>query len=483
MGHVRPHRWADALAGRVADDEHAAMTRHADDCVRCARARDRIAAATGTFPALKKEQPPDLGWDSIRARVHWDVSSARRSRPRISSLPMLRPRWAIAGGLGLLAAGAAAVGVVATRGAPIPPPTFAVAPPAAAKPAPLVGTVSRFAGEVMVDGIRRPDTFDHAVGAGTDLATGDGRVDVQFGDASALSLGPRSRLELRRFDAAAVELVVDGTVDVEVAPRAAGQTFRVIAGDRVVEVRGTQFRVDHEGGETRVACRHGRVAVRDAAGEVDVGAAQRLDVAAGRAVQSATVAAMSPGELAALADATPVTVPAGAGAATVELALEADAPRPVRVDGVELGAAPMRIRVAPGRHLVEAADAAGRFHRVEWVSVEADHPASVRVEIAPPPPAPTSAAADRRRQLLAGIDRARLARCVRRIVKDGIVAAAGDLAVRIEIGVDAAGAVNFLNLVDAGDLDAATAGCVHDALADVHFPAGGPATWQERIAL
>ena len=177
-----------------------------------------------------------------------------------------------------------------------------------------------------------------------------------------------------------------------------------------------------------------------------------------------------------------------AGAATVELALEADAPRAVRVDGVELGEAPMRVRVTPGRHLieakvVEAADGAGRFRRVQWLTVTADHPASVRVELAPPAPPPASAAADRRRQFLAGIDRARLARCVAPLVRDGVISGPGDLAVQIEIGVDAAGAVNFLNLLDSGDLDAATASCVHDALADVRFGPGGTATWHERISL
>ncbi len=200
-------------------------------------------------------------------------------------------------------------------------------------------------------------------------------------------------------------------------------------------------------------------------------------------VADAKVTAMTPAELAELAQATPVTVPAGAGATTVELALEADAPRPVRVDGVERGDAPMRVRVAPGRHLVEAADGTGRFHRIEWVTVEAGHPVSVRVELAPSPPPPASAAADRRRQLLAGVDHARLAHCVHSIVKNGIVSASGDLFVQIEIGVDAAGAVNFLNVTDPGDLDVATAACVHDVLADVHFPAGSAASWHERVAL
>jgi hypothetical protein len=500
VSHVKPHRWADALAGRIEPDEHAAMTTHAAGCARCTAARDRIAAGTGAMQSIKKDAPPDLGWDSIRARVHWDVSSARRSKPKIAEPGARRWLWLGAGGLAATTAAVASViafggwhpfgGGGDAGGSPAPvasaAPASAVQPAASAAPAALVGVISRFSGEVMIDGIRRPDTFDHAVGPGALLATGDGRVDVQFGDASGLSLGPRSRLELRRFDAQSVELAVDGTVDVEVAPRSAGQRFVVVAGTQTIEVRGTQFRVRRDATGTHVACRHGLVAVRDASGEVSVGAAKEVDVRAGAAVHDARVAAMTQAELAELATATPVTTPAwspAGGAATVELALEADAPRAVRVDGVELGDAPMRVRVTPGRHLVEArvveAGGAGRFKRVEWVTVTADHPASVRVELAPPVPPPASAAADRRAQLLAGIDRARLERCVAPIARTGIT----DLYVQIEIGVDAAGSVSFLNLLDAGDLDAATASCVHDALAEVRFPAGGAASWHERISL
>src|SRR5580704_17416408 len=181
-GHVRAHRWADAMAGRVDDDERAAMARHAEDCPRCGRARDRIAsvigagpavavgagavgAGTGTFAAIRKEPVPELGWDTIRARVHWDVSSARRSKPRIGWLARPRLRRAfVVGGFGLAGVAAAVVGVVAVGrvggvgpwgGERIVPASVPVAAtPAVEHPAALVGSVSRFAGEVMIDGIR-----------------------------------------------------------------------------------------------------------------------------------------------------------------------------------------------------------------------------------------------------------------------------------------------------------------------------------------
>src|SRR5262249_59351666 len=118
-------------------------------------------------------------------------------------------------------------------------------PPA---PAALAGLVNRASGDVMVDGVRPADLFARTLAQGSKIATADGRVDIQFGDKSAFALGPRSTIELRRFDVEIIELAVDGTVDIVVAPRAAGQRFLVDAGDQVVEVRGTQFRVTHDAG-------------------------------------------------------------------------------------------------------------------------------------------------------------------------------------------------------------------------------------------
>ena len=46
-----------------------------------------------------------------------------------------------------------------------------------------------------------------------------------------------------------------------------------------------------------------------------------------------------------------------------------------------------------------------------------------------------------------------------------------------------AGAVNFLNVLDSGDLDTQTTSCVREVLADVRFGAGDAATWRERIGL
>ena len=482
-GHIAPHRWADLWAGRVGDPERSVMERHAERCSACARVRKRVTRASDSFATIRGQAAPDVPWDTIRARVHWSVSTERRA-----ALRQRRPAY------GWLAASALVGAAVAVISGPVATPMLhepvvaGLAGPAAqrdpsvepAPPAALVGLVSRVSGDVMVDGVRPAELFARQLTKGNLIATGDGRVDVQFGDKSAFAVAPRSTLELRRFDALTIELAIDGTVDIAVEPRAAGQRFLVDAGDRVIEVRGTQFRVTHEGGATSVACRHGRVTLSDGRGSVEVSAARRVRVASGSPVAGQPVVVLGPDELAALAQATPLALPlwdpAGLAQRSAPLEIGSAGRRDVRVDGVELGVAPLKVRVMPGRHTVEAADSAGRFRRAGWVDVEAA-PHGARLDVPAEPPL-TGGVSERRRQLHAGIDRARLSRCMRSIAKAGLTGTY----VQIELAVDARGAVGFLNVIDT-DLPSATASCVREVLADVRFAAGPAATWHERIEL
>ncbi len=497
-GHVKPERWADLYAGRVGDTERAEMQAHAKLCKPCKRARDRVGRASDSFTAIREQSSPELPWDGVRARVHWSVSKQRRDQEAAKQAP---PRGRLFGwiGVSLAAAAGVAVAVIALMpdepaqpdesaaapiaNAPVAPPTAHVAPPA-----PIAGLVSRIAGQtsdVLVDGVRPTDLFARKLVAGSVIATGEGRIDVQFGDASAFALGPRSTLELRRFDADAIELRVDGTLDVEVAPRAAHQRFVVVAGTHTVEVRGTQFQVRRSETETTVACRHGLVAVGDTTTNVEVGAARQIAIRAGQALSAEHVVPLSVDELARLADATPLRVPAWTD---VDTLLPSSAPleiatvgrRDVRVDGIELGAAPMIVRVMPGRHTVEATDHAGRYRRAGWIDVAAPkaNATPARLEVAAEPPPNTNGVAERRRQLRAGIDRQKLAGCTRSMAKAGLT----DTFVQVEIAVDVAGAIGFLNVIDT-DLPTSTAACVREALAEVSFGKGLAATWRERIDL
>ena len=332
----------------------------------------------------------------------------------------------------------------------------------------------------MIDGVRPDDLFARRLTEGSSLATGNGRVDVQFGGDSAFALGPMSTLRLRRFDARTIELAVDGTVDIAVAPRADGQRFLVVAGDQLVEVRGTQFRVAHDAAGTRVACHHGLVTVSDRDGAVEVGAERRIAVPAGHPVSGERAVALSGDEAAALSQATPLSLPlwdpAALSRSSAPLEIATAGRRSVRVDGIELGLAPLRVRVMPGRHSVETTDSAGRFRRAGWVDVAAA-PRGARFEVPAEPPR-TGGLTERRRQLRAGIDQPRLRGCTRSIAKAGLTGTY----VQIEISVDPQGALGFLNVLDT-DLPSATASCVRDVLAGVRFGPGTAATWRERVDL
>lgn len=483
--HVAPHLWADALAGQLAAADISEMEAHAAACKKCDRAKNRVQRASDTFPVIRLQPTPELGWDSVRAQIHWTISKEKRetaSHPKIAR----RPIWPVFA-IGALAAGA--TGVYFFTRTPASP-RAVVAPIAHAPEAPtaITALVSRLAGDVMIDGVRPVDAFAKPLGTGTVLATGDGRVDLQFGEASAFALGPRSTLELRSFDAATIALVVDGTVDLVVAPRKPGQRFLVIAGDRTIEVRGTRFTVKHDATGTLVSCQHGLVAVRDtnapAIDVVEVATARKAFVPAGHRTTEAHAVPLTADELVTLAGATPWSTPGWTGdlvARTAPLDVVAAAPkRTVRVDGIELGAAPFAMRVAPGRHTIEAADSAGKLRKAGWVDVTATKPAHFEaMPIEEQPAAPVgNAIATRKRELAAGVDHARLNQCTRRLAKSGLTGTY----VTYEIKVDAAGAVDVLNVVDT-DLPADTAACVHDALAAVHFAAGGAATWRAKLAL
>jgi ferric-dicitrate binding protein FerR (iron transport regulator) len=477
--HVAPHRWADAFAGKLDDAERADMEAHAAGCRACARARDRIKLASGSFPALRAIQPPEIAWDHVRARVHWSVSTERRG---LRAIPRRGRPWvwfAVTVGAGAAVAALATGGFDRPAPAPVAPvaeTTHAASMPVAKLPV-LTGLVSRSSGDVSIDGLRI-DPFDRAIAPNDSLSTGNGRIDVQFGDASAFSLGPGSTLELRRFDAQAIELALTaGSVDIEVSARGPDQRFVVIAGDRTIVVRGTQFRVVHDDAKgTTVACKHGRVDVSDASGKVEVVTGHAVVIKGHDAVATTAVAALSADELAAMAP--PITLPvwnSDLANSSAPLEVATSGTRDVRVDGIEIGLAPLRVRVMAGRHTVEAADGAGRFRAAGWIDVSAK-PARLDV---PSEVSPTGDIAARKRQLLAGIDRTRLTSCTRRIAKQGL---SSGTYVQFAISVDRAGAVGFLNVIGS-DLPSSVQDCVKNVLQDVRFTTGPSATWRDRIDL
>jgi hypothetical protein len=494
VSHVAPTRWADLARGRLSDAERRRALAHAERCAECARARDRIAGAAAAMADIARAPAPELGWDHIRARVHWTVSSERRSQQRRAARPR---RWWLAAPA-LVAATALVVGsqlVPAARPLPvvaIPAQSAEVIPVAfAVAPAPLAGVVTLVSGEVAIDGVTAPRALlEHHIAAGSVVRTAVGRVGVQFGAGSAFSVGAGSTVDVRRFDSAAVELAVDGELLVEVSTRAAGQRFTVLAGGRTVEVRGTAFRVVQRDGALEVACSHGRVAVIDrarAGGEIEVGAGQvaRID---GDSLLGAAARPLDAAALDALTRAQAPRLPVWADPAQLErssglLEIAVAPGRAVRVDGVDVGKGPLSLRVTSGRYLVQAERAPGRWSDAEWLEVAAA--ASARLEVvaarddggerAAPPTSP-AARDERHGQLERLLDRGRVVTCLRALTKQGIT----DTFVELDLGIDGDGAITFLNIADT-DLPRSTAACVRDAVSAIHFPAGPAATWRHRL--
>jgi hypothetical protein len=336
--------------------------------------------------------------------------------------------------------------------------------------------VTRSRGAVQIDG-EAEHLFERSIGAGAVLASGAGTMDVQFGEGSALTLGPRSTLRIEQFDSAGIELSIDGQVDVEVTRRAPGQRFVVRAGAQSVEVRGTQFRVEHHADQTRVRCQHGMVMVREGARSTNVAAGQKVAVQTGQAMPAASP--LEDADQLELAMATPYRVPwaEGLSAASARLELVASPKRRLRLDGVELGEGSTVVRVLRGRHLVEASHEGGPFRHAGWAVVNAQV-TSLRFEAGDNDASGSEGQRQRRAELNAALDHAKLARCVRPMAKQGV----GGTFVRIELAVDRDGVIGYLNITDT-DLPAEIAECVRAVVADIAFRSGAAATISQRVAL
>jgi hypothetical protein len=478
--HVAPERWAELAAGRLTSGEGAALVAHADACARCARVRRRVDATRATLALLHDAPPPPLPWDRIGAQRYGSTSlERRRPRRRPRAWPILLAGLA-AGSVAVVAAtlwlpGVAqlkpvAVVAPAPLEAPAPPPV--PAPPVVA-PAPLEAAVTFLQGQVTVDG-GAAVTGDTPLRAGLTLhAAAGARLAAQFGARSGLVLEPGSTLEVLRFDAGEVLLrVTSGAVAVELEERRPDQRFAVLAGTRVVEVRGTVFRVAEQAGDVDVAVRRGRVAVLDSGGaaETNVLAGTRLALARG-AAPDASPPVPSPATL----DAS-MRIPLVPGfesaaamrADTPMLAVTAPARASVRVDGVEAGVGSFQLRRALGRHLVES----GTVSR--WVEVTAGGTAAIALA----PPAAERNRSERPAQLDAQLrnHRGELEVCASRL---GKVAPGGELSVEVEVGVRADGSVDFVTPVGRVGDD-----CVLDLIRDrFTFPEGAAATVRKSIRL
>ena len=120
----------------------------------------------------------------------------------------------------------------------------------------------------------------------------------------------------------------------------------------------------------------------------------------------------------------------------------------VTIDGVPAGVGALWRRLPPGRHLVEARGRDGRAAS-QWVELDgatADRP--VALAQAEPALAAIGTATARRQRLVElsrALDQEQLRGCVRSLAKQGL---ADGTHVELEVGVQASGAIRYLNIVD-----------------------------------
>ncbi len=462
--HVAPHVLADLEAGRLDDDARAVANAHVDVCDRCRDARERVRAAREAMADIRTDEPDGLRWDHIGARVYWVTSSEQRARARQHG----RTRWLVAG-----AAAAAAVAITgswwalrdyrsnqaARTAETVPAPAPEPAPsPTVPAPAALHGVVTVVQGDVNVD-------FDDVVEVGRTIRTGAGRVVVQFGADSAFAVGPDSTLAVRAFDDRDVALVVDGRVDVTLSRRAPDQRFAIVAGNREFAVRGTVFRVEYRDDRLDVACTRGQVVVVDGDREVAVSAGEHLRILDAWVERAAPL----PSErLAALEDGLrlpvlPVWTDADAArAASARLDVSAEPAQAVEVDGVEVGAGSLSLRVPPGRHHVES-----QGKRGEWIELGAGDKRGAVVARAEPEPSRARRSV-RSHQLDAALGKStvRLFNCTRRLREQGT-----GWYVKLEVGIDRDGTQSYLNILD-HNVTPTIARCVRDVVDSIEFPRG-----------
>jgi ferric-dicitrate binding protein FerR (iron transport regulator) len=486
---VQPREWADYAADRLDAHRRAQLDELAAADGDAAAARERAMRARAVMSEISGSEAPELSWDSAFARIHWELSLARR-QPEVQSRRRW-PRWAAAG------AGAAALAALALwvtgrpDGDPVATPQLAHSQldhgsqviPMQLEAEPLTGLVTLLEGAATRDGQPiGPDQLDRGITVGTTLATTDGRIAVQFGPGSAFELGPQSSVRLLRFDGGEVVLATSGTIDVEVSHRAPKQRFVVHAGANRVEVRGTRFRVEDRDGHLAVSCTRGEVATF-------VGNREPMAVAAGRRLSltsgaSPAVVEMSREEQDELDESLDVITLdswdqdwAGSGAHPSGLvAAEAASGTLIAVDGVEVGVAPLWVRVAPGRHHV-ATETNGTWGPGSWTVVGPSQRVVAKSDAPAAKPRRNRARSRRRARLIRDIEASPAVRgCVRGLEKRGLAEGAY---LELEVGLGKS-SMHFLNVLRT-DLPPAVASCVRRAVGRIELPPGPAVELRHRL--
>jgi ferric-dicitrate binding protein FerR (iron transport regulator) len=495
MSHLRADRLADLAAGRLSESALASAQTHLADCERCQGALARIEAGRLAMAEIKETKAPELGWDSIGARVYWTTSSEQRARGRERRRGWRWPAFGVAAVAAVAAVSLWGLGseeqpaetMQATESLPVEPQEMN--PSQVEEMVELLSGLVTFAqGDVRVGG--QPLDFDQEIAVGAQLSAGEGGLVVQFGEHSAFRLAAQSKLRVTRFDTKRIELDVVGVVDVDITRRLPGQEFVVRAGEHEVVVRGTAFRVEYNEGSLGVSCTRGQVVVTGEDDMVPVPAGQAfrvlseawdeaslqarpMDAEALQALDRAMVMPMLPAwsERELLSEATTV------------LEVSAAPTQSVAIDGVSIAQGSFFLRAMSGRHQVALMDASGEPASETWVDGIAGQRLAMNVTTAPrKPKAPMGAGKARglrRGQMQAALEKSqRTDRCLAPLAKQGL--ADGSFVV-FDIGVNADGSQDYLNVLDT-NLSPIIVKCMRKAVDAESLPEGPIAGFRLRLS-
>jgi hypothetical protein len=301
-------RLPDFLANRLAAREAQEFQAHLATCADC-RAEGAVKTV---LAAYRPYAPSDTDWQRLDRAVLSALDSAVAPLYEESWFTRFMPAFSFAA-----AAAAAVLLTVSLPGTATDLRAFSSPAPQAGALATAMGSACQVLGQ---SGELRPLTTP-SLAQGERVLTGDGTLTVQTAAATGVRVGASSDVELATLSPLVTELrVLSGELFAEVKPLEAGSSFRVRAGDLLVTVRGTAFRVVREARAVRVEVAHGLVSVeREGAGDVMVPGPGSVEIEDGAPIaQDAVARAISPATEAAF----PLALP---DRALLDLAREAPA--------------------------------------------------------------------------------------------------------------------------------------------------------------
>jgi len=273
----------DAGDGRLDLPATTRLSVHIEGCAGCRARAGLWRQLVPGLRALAPETPDAMRVRRMQIEIERELEPApRRATARLGG--WRRARWPAA----LALAGAAALLLFWGR-RPVGPVAPPAAPPAFATVLQIQGALTSGAGALAANaGLSAGTRLTLARGGHAELALERG-ARVRVAGPARLLLGGTPRAVALRLE--------EGTLDAEVAHRAAGETFAVLTPDLRVEVRGTRFTVGiggaggpggsgEPGTASWVRVDEGRVEVRLSDGRLRA-------VAAGETLSSSTLAAPS----------------------------------------------------------------------------------------------------------------------------------------------------------------------------------------------